>query len=440
MEPSREQPERSDDQTPLPRSRPDSFVGPIQRRPPLSRSSAPQPMARRPYQAEPAPSTPAQAPEPIIAPEPVMTPESTPVMQMPQPESLAPPEQSQAVPQPSPPAEQAAPVQPVERPSQPQPLGQKMDFTPPPRKNRRRWMYPALAVVVTLVLGAGIFSYAKALAARNNPDTVMRDAISNTLSLKTLQSTTKYADTNITTKYDFTDAKNPVISAASSVTTPKGQAMINGYGDLKNTYFNYESLPKGVAANIAKQMSNTWVQVRQNGEMPKNVPDIVFKASDPRFQAFGPIIMGNFDGQTKEQLLDFMLKNKVYGYEVDKVKKEKIGDETVFVFPIKLDVSFLQVASQSAALNVGLEPADTQLAIEAMESLRDASVTLYVNAGDHTFSRMYISKDGAAKTIDLSGYKETRLPAAPQTKLVWQGFIPLQNQIEAQSNLTKAPY
>ncbi len=448
MDPTEEQPQRSDSQTPLPRSRPDSFTVPVQRRPPLSRGSAPQPLARQPVSPNPESVTnpepiavqpePIQHQQPAIAPQPVNTPEPAPVMQMPQPASFAPPDLPQQ--QPAPVAEQPPTVaRPPEPVSQQQPMS-RLDFTPPPQKNKRRWMYPAMAAAVVIVMSLGIFSYAKVMAAKNNPDTVMRDALSNSLSLTTLEGTTKSQDTNIITKYDFTNSKNPIVSTESSLTSPKGKATINGYGNIKDTYINYANLPKSVPANISKQMSSSWIQVRQNGELPKDVPDYVVKASDPRYQVFGPIVMSNLEGKTKDQLLDFMIKNKVYGYDAAKVKKEALGDETMFVFPIKLDVSFLKVASQSAALAMGLEPAQIQLATDTMESLRDANVTLYVKAGDNTFARMYISKDGATKTIDLSGYKETKLPDAPQTKLLWEGFTPIQNQIEAQAALTKTQY
>ncbi|MFO0781594.1 MAG: hypothetical protein U0524_01720 [Candidatus Saccharimonadales bacterium] len=453
MEPRGDQPQRSDSQS-TPLERPNSFDVPVHRRPPLSRGSAPQPMARRP--AVPTvdnpqqPTASAPPPEPIVHPEPlaaqpVAANEPEPVIQMPQPEALAPPQQSIETPgaqsdqtqsnieQPS--AAQQNPLAPTS------PLARQLDFTPPPKqKNFRRWIKPALAVGVVAILGIGIFSYTKVLAARNNPDTVMRDAIANSLSITTVQGTTKYPGTTITTQFDFTDARNPVINAANSVTSPKGQSMINGYGNLKNTYINYASLPKSVAPKIAKQMSTTWIQVREDGELPKTVPEYVFKATDPRYQAFGPIIMGNFEGKTKEQLVDFILKNKVYGYEAEKTKKEALGDETMFVFPIKLDVSYLKVASQSAAVSMGLEPTDTQVAVDAMDSLRGASVTLYIRASDHTIARMYISKDGVAKTIDLTAYTEAKVPSPPQTKLLWQGFTPLQNQIEAQADLTKTQY
>lgn len=447
MEPRGDQPQRSDSQS-TPPQRAQGFNIPVQRRPPLSRSTAPQSMARQPVtpsevpvaQQQPSetPTVPV-VPEPLTA-QPAQANESEPVIQMPQPESLTPPADTQSLsPELTNSAARETPQDNVATQQTQPPLNR--DFTPPkPKKNLHRFLKPALAAAMMVILAGGIFSYAKVLAARNNPDTVMRDALSNSLSLTTVQSTTKFAGANITTQHDFTDTKNPVVNTASSVTSPKGKLTINGYGNLKNTFVNYASLPKTVTPKIAKQMSNTWVQLRIDGTLPKNTPDYAIKVSDPRYQAFGPIIMANFKGQTKEQLLDYMIKNKVYGYESEKTKKETLGEESVFVFPIKLDVDYLKVASQSAAVSMGLDPTDTQLAVDAMESLRGTSVTLYVRASDHTIARMYISKDGAAKTIDLSGYKETRLPASPQTKLNWVGFTPIQNQIEAQADLTKATY
>src|SRR5690606_36721861 len=129
------------------------------------------------------------------------------------------------------------------------------------------------------------------------------------------------------------------------------------------------SLPATVNPKIAKQMSTTWVQVRQDGTLPKDLPTLIFKATDPRYQAFGPILMGNIEEKAKDELVQFIIKNKVYGYDETRVTKDKLGDESVFVFPIKLDVSYLQVASQSLALSTGIGPGETQLAIDDMEAL-----------------------------------------------------------------------
>lgn len=442
MEPRGDQSQRPDEQSPPPQ-RPAGYDVPVQRRPPLSRGFDARPIARRPAPESTPPVSQPVSPPPVqpptfepLAEQPIETArEPEPVVQMPQPASFSPPPMQQAG---TLPEQEPAPQ--IQQSSGLPPAVERRDFTPPVQKlDRRRWLYPAIAAVSVLILGAGIFGYTKALAARNNPHNVMQNALENSLSLSNAQSTTRSGSNTVTTQYDFA-SKQPVTSTEASLVTPKGQASLKGYGDLKNTYINYANLPKTVNPNIAKQMSTAWVQVRQDGVLPKNTPNLIFKVSDPRYQAFGPVLMGNFEGKTREELLSFIAKNKVYGYDETKVKKDTLGDEAVFVFPIKLDVSYLKVASQSVAVSMGLEPSETQLAVDDMESLRDATVALYIRASDHTIARMSISKEGATKTIDISGYKETKLPAPPQTKLLWQGFVPLQNQIETQASLTKSTY
>lgn len=445
MEPRGDQPQRPDgESTP---QRPIGYNPPIQRRPPLSRGFDAQPMARRsfvPGSSSLTPSSTSPAHTDQSPAQEVFTPaESTTPYTPTDHQSNVAQEPAERVPQattPNPPAEPREYSQVQEQITPQIAVAQPRDFTPPAQKpDRRRWLYPAIAVVAVLALGAGVFGYTKALAARNNPHNVMQNALDSSLSLSTVQSTTKSSSTTATTQYDFT-AKQPTTSTEVSLTTPKGQTSVKGYGDLKNTYINYASLPKTVSPNIAKQMSTAWVQVRQDGALPKALPDLVFKISDPRYQAFGPVIMGNFEGKTKEELRSFITKNKVYSYDETKVTKDTLGEESVFVFPIKLDVSYLKVASQSVAVSMGLEPSETQLAVDSMESLRDANIALYIRTSDHTIARMSISKDGSTTTIDLSGYKTTKLPDAPQTKLLWQGFVPLQNQIENQASLTKSSY
>lgn len=321
-----------------------------------------------------------------------------------------------------------------------QPTVDRLNFTPPPKKKRNRLLTAAMVTLAVAVLGLALVSFFKAQAARNNPDKAFKDALEHNLTLKKLEAQTTTNDTSGQTFYDFTNPKNTIISTNTSIKQRLGSLNLKGYGSTKNTYISYTKLPKNLKSQVALNTTNGWVQIRINGQLPKNVNPTIFALSDPHYQAFGPLLIGNLDNKTRQQLINFVLQHKVYGYDKNKVTREKINNNKMIIYPIKLDASYLKIANQSSAASQGIDPTEIQLASDNLDQLKGANVTLYINAGDHTFSQIKIVKAGQTKTVSYSHYNNLSLPDEPQTKLMWQNFAPVQAQINSLVNLTNPPY
>lgn len=451
----------------------DGVSPPIQRRPM-------QPMARRPYvdrasptaepQAQPAPiANPTQPveqriepipPEPeqhAYAPVKPVAQESKPVEPEYSPAPESQPYQPAAAPTPAPTAiQQPEPTQPLApthepniQPAAPQPspiqpeaqnAHKPQNFKPAKPKKRKKILIILAIVVASLLVIAGIVSFARAQAAWNNPDKAMKDAITNNLKIKKVQSQTQSESINSTTEYDFTALKNPIISTESSIPQTKGPINMTGYGSVKNNYFSYTKLPSNLNSQGVKNALSAVVQTREDGVKFKGVDGMPEKVSDPRYQVISPVLIGNYDEKTRTQLTDFMINNKVYGYDINKVVGEKINDEAVMAYPVKVNLSYLRVSNQSAVFNMGFDPAEVQLGIDNLGYLEGAKITIYIRKSDHKFARIKVEKNGQTRVIDYSKHDDVSMSDEPQTKLMWPNFEPVQNVIDAQTTLTTTEY
>jgi len=317
---------------------------------------------------------------------------------------------------------------------------QRRDFTPPPKKRRSKLIQSALIAIVFIIVGSGGYGFMKAQAAKNNPDTVIKDALSTNFSLQSLETRTKTDAVTSQTLYDLSTSKKPIVSTATSINQTKGTVGIKGYGTPQVSYVSYTELPSNISKTLNAQTKNAWIRVRTDSILPKAVAPTIANLSDPRYQLFGPIVTANLEVKTRQQTIDFLIAHKVYGYDRTKVTKEDVDGKKMFVYPIKLDTSYLKISSQSVAVTMGFDPTEIQAATDAMGQLKGATVTIYINASDHTFAKIKIVKDGKTKTIDYSKHNSATVPDEPQTKLLWQNFAPVQTEIDSLTNLTKATY
>lgn len=408
------------------------YTSSFQRRPPLSRSrpeenSGAQPVSAQ--QSETSAVDDAKSDDSAI---------STPLQQ-----TATPNEGYQRAPHIPPPAQSPQTISATndtQPPADAEPVPQRMTFTPPPKKQRSKLATGLFALAGAVILAGGMIMLLHIQAAKNNPTTVMNDAIKNNLSVKNVESNTQTNNSDIATKYDLTSLKNPTVSSSATLTLPKGNIHIDSYGSAKNTFISYKELPKTINKDLASHTKNGWILLRSNGTAPKNANQVIVNLSDPRYQIYGPLIMGNLPANIQQQLINFIKEHKIYAFNEKSVKKEQVGGQKMFVYEVTPNVSYLKIASQSAAASVGFDPTEIQPAIDAMEQLKGAKVTFYIGAKDHKFAMVKISKDGKTKTISYTNYNKTELPDAPQTKLAWPTFSQLQTLIDNQTGLTTATY
>lgn len=396
-----------------PSSRPD-YLG--QRAKPHSMEAI-QPVSTQPH-PQPQPETPPPPPPSVPVPS-------------------SPPTAADPVPPTQPETERFAPPKPAKAPRQLPNFVKSMKLKKP--SLARRTIKIILIVLAVIAVSSGLYFMVRYNSHQNNPDTVFKDALKASLSTTKLQSeiTTDTASGKVS--YDLTTPTNPKVSSESTIKLDGSSYDIAGYGTAKNSYVSYISLPKTVSSSLSSVVKQAWVGIRVNGALPAGVPAAIAGAGDPRNLAYGPLALANMGPKPREKQVQYMIAHKVYGYELNKVVKTKIGDTKVLVYDVKPNVGYLKIANQSAALSAGLTATDIQDAVNGLDKLNGSTMKLYVSTADHQLVRTDITKNNQTTTTLYRYDSGQSLPEEPQTKLSWANFANYQFQIEAQTVAKQPP-
>lgn len=334
----------------------------------------------------------------------------------PEPVSLPPP--STVTPQP------VTPVQPT----------QPLQFTPPPAQKswRRLAVRGGLAALFVLLLAAGAIAFFRLQSRQNNPELAFTDALTASLSTPKLQVAYTTGEHKSQVLYDLTNLTNPIVSNQATLQLVGADFEIQTYGTAKDTYLSYRKVPDVINARIATMVRDGWIKLRAHGVLPPNATPQLVNLADPRYLAFGPVIVGNYPLEARTQLVNFMQAHKVYDYRPQAVTTKMLDGRKVFVYPVRLNVAYLKIANQSAATNNKFTPTDMQPTVAALDALQGATATLYVTAKTHRLQQVELTKDGETSTMTYSHYNDVVMPDEPQTKLAWSDFARLQTQMEAQ--------
>ena len=321
--------------------------------------------------------------------------------------------------------------------STPTPVVPAATFAPPAKWSRRRWLPIAGVVLLALLIIGGLVGWLHIRSVQSNPDTVFKDALLASLSTSQLESQTSGGSANRQVDFDFSDMKNPQVSSQSTITRYGATFQLAAYGSAKTSYMSYTAFPTGVSSNITSVSKNAWIQLRANGILPPGVPASLAELADPRYQAFGPLVFGNFPVANRAKLVDYLLKQHIYKYQLSKVSHTKVGDTKVYAYPVSLNLGFLKVFFQSAANSEGFTPNDVQAAINDLNDLKNANATIYISASDHRIVQLDINQGGHTSTT--SYHYKAAVAAEPQTKLKWQDFANVQLQIDQQMAKLQSP-
>lgn len=403
-----------------PSSRPEPGRQPYPRRRLSVDGMTSRPMPRPDYLGNRAVIPPFEAIQPV-APQAELTPKSEP---NPQPVALP------AAPLP-PEAERFAPPPPVKKPRQPPKFFKSLKFKKPNISRRIvKIIFIILAIISVLV---GAYAFISYKAGQNDPDSVFKDALQASLSTTKFQAVTSADATNSKLSYDLSTPTNPIIGSEATVKLSGINYGIVGYGTVKNSYISYRTLPKAVSPAVTSVVKDAWVGLRLNGALPAGIPTALSRAVDPRSQTYGPVAFANISPKLRKQQVLYMIQHKVYGYSPDKVAKTNLGGKKVLVYTVKPNIGYLKIANQSAALSAGLTATDIQDAVNSLDSLKGATIKLYISSSDHQLARIEITKDNKTTTTSYSYDSSSSLPEEPQTKLSWANFATYQFQIESQA-------
>ena len=321
-------------------------------------------------------------------------------------------------------------------PSAPAPQQPKTFIPPPPPRQPKRWrrfLFISTAALLVLGVGGAIAVWLHVQSVRSNPLTVFNDALNSSLSTTQLQANTTAPTGNRQIDYDFTQTKNPLISSQSTVSLYGTAFQIAGYGSAQNTYVSYASFPPFITKNISSVAQAAWVQLRSKGVDPPTVSGTLNNLADPRYENFGPLVFGNFPIATRTRMVNFLLAQHMYVYQIAKVSKTTLNGAAVLAYPVTLNVNYLKIFVQSAAVSEGFAPNDVQAAVNALTGFKDSMATFYVSAKTHRFVRTTFRQNGQVTTTDYSDYNSATLLNEPETNLAWQDFAATQLQIEQQT-------
>lgn len=298
----------------------------------------------------------------------------------------------------------------------------------------------AIGLAIIGILGAGGWLLDKHYKAQT-PEVIFQDTLLNMLATTGLATNASVGPASLSqgptntvrASLDLSVTTNPKVSTSATINFYGSQFQFKGYGDLKTNYISYQDLPPAVSKDIVSAVQGRWLKLRANGLEGTGVPGLLQKLSDPHYQAFGPVIFGNFSESARQKLVNYALANKVYSYKPAAITKATIDDQKVLVYPVKINVSYLKILNQSAASSEGIAPTDIQVAIDALGKYADADIQIAINASTHRVVRLTATSGNIVTAIDYSDFDPTKFPDEPVTNLSWSQFQLTQLQIEAQT-------
>lgn len=305
----------------------------------------------------------------------------------------------------------------------------------------RRWIMRAIVVVLALAaLAAAVGGWLHWQAQRNDPDKIFQEALNLSLSIKQVHTQTTSENIAQTTSgttssqvdYDFSSPADPTVSSDNTVKIGGANFGVAGYGSAKNSFISYTKLPDFIAQDTATAVGGSWVRMREDGRLPTGTSSVLANLADPRYRDFGVIILGKYTPQTRQELVNFMLANRVYTYNKQQVHKRQLGNVPVLVYSVKLNSNYLKIANQSAAANLKFQPEEVKAAVDALDHIKNNQAIIYVSTSTHRIQQLEFTGLDGRTTVTFEQYDHVTMPGEPQTKLTWKDFTPSYNQITAQ--------
>jgi hypothetical protein len=320
-------------------------------------------------------------------------------------------------------------------------MGSATDKTADPQamvgKQPRNWLTPVLIIIgVAVVLLITLLVVV--LQKQNEPNKVFQQAFESTLTSQNVEVQTNDNGFIRTMKFDFTTPQNPVVSVSGDLSLNGSNFVLNGYGDLKNTFAEYTQLASPQMALAVPKSLNTWVQLRSNGKLAPGINTALANFADPRSALVGDVVFGNFSQAQSATLVKVMLQSKVYRYNLNDIKQTISGGQTILEYPIVLNTTALKTWNQRVITSMGLSAKDIQSSLASLGTQQFVDGTIYINKVSGQLIRLDLIQSGKTTTTLFMNRNNQALPAQPTTYLTWSKFAPYQNQIEQQAALAQS--
>lgn len=414
----------------------DGFAAPVRGRPYVPINRQPAPVTSAPIEQAP------QAADQFVVPVTIAPSAPQPVAAAPQPPMPPPPESPPQARVFTPPIAAQAPTAQEVPQAQPAPTQPPQAETAAPAalpSQPRASLKIAKRAVIAGSTGFGIVAIIGAMAwgwmwygNRANPDKVFAAALEQSFATTSLEQTLTTTGGTSQANFDFSNAKNTVVDTVSTLKMGGADFQLSGYGSKDNSYVSFTKTPASLKDASAQSIQNRWVQLRAGGNLAPTADKNLAALADPRTQTVGPLVFGNFDLKTRQQFVSYITNNNIYKYDKTKVKKDKFNGQTALVYPVTVNVGYLKVFNQSVATVAGYSVEDVQKATDNLDSLKEASFTVYVDPATKHFVGLVTQSGDNLRTYTYGKYNSAQMSAEPQTHLTWTQFAPLTYQIQAE--------
>lgn len=299
--------------------------------------------------------------------------------------------------------------------------------------SKKTWMAIG-ALLGVAVFATCIYAFAAYQSNRSDPATILSDALNNHLQLQSVEVQSSTGQVKSNTAFNFSSPREAILSGSATLDRYGSAFSLSTYGDSKKSFIKYDQMPQAIDSQIQKQLQGKWLQLTENGTSVPGASHELADLANPKSQSFGLLIMGNFDEKTRKELANFMIKNKAYKIETGKPVSTKVGKHKAIVLPISLDIGFVKVGMQSAAVSLGYSPNDVAEAVRSVDAYKDAKADLYIAKNGRKILKFVVTtKDGKTREWSYDKFNKTSVNGGPSGAVSWVKYGQYVWQAESQA-------
>jgi hypothetical protein len=289
----------------------------------------------------------------------------------------------------------------------------------PPKRRGNKWIIAVTAVIILIIIVVGAtiaLSRKQPKQQQETPVTAFRQMLVTSLSTGQVAQQTTVANHDKLgqqTRFDVSDITNPKVLMKIKT----GSYDYNGYATLQNSYLNYQHFNTG-NSKYDQQLSSLigiWFQIKQNGQDSPGYDSKQTTLIDPFVNFFGDFDFGNFPANDRQQLVQYLVSNKVYQYDPSKVATAQLNGKDVYVYPVQENAAKLKQFNLKVAAFMG---ADTSRVNPILTHLKDTSVKMYVTKDTHQLIK--VENNGSVVTYQYNNLQA--LPPEPASPLTAHQF------------------
>lgn len=276
-----------------------------------------------------------------------------------------------------------------------------------------------VALIIIILAGLGGIGY-WLMSQNSNPTHVFDKALVNALSTKQVEQITSGSGGYQDLKFEVSNIRDPILSQTTKLNVFGINVTFDGYGTTQNTFIKYDSVSNGGVTVTKAPILNKWLQLKASGSLISGVDSGTAQSVDPYSEFFGQYIFGNFSATQRQELVNYAEANNIYQFNAKKVTKSTLSGQSVFVYPVKLDISKLTDYNKKVAAMVGLTSDETQTVLSGFSS-GPTSATLYINIKTDELVKVTAVVSGTSEIL-YKNFNNLQLPAQPVQQMSYAEY------------------